>query len=64
MLPIAIPLGLLAGVATVVGGFLLLIAWILGGLLSLFHPWLAYLPYAIATVILIGAAWEALGEAF
>ena len=61
-LPVAVPLVMMAGAALIGTGVLLLIAWFLGGILSLFHPWLAYGPDAVAAVILSLAGWEVLGE--
>jgi hypothetical protein len=61
-MPVAVPLVMMAGAALIGTGIVLLIAWIFGGILSLFHPWLAYVPYGAAAVILMSAAWVALGD--
>lgn len=62
ILPVAVPLGLLAAFAALGTGLAWLCAWILGGIMEFFHPWLVPVPYVAATVVLLIAAWESLGE--
>ncbi|MFZ4775957.1 MAG: hypothetical protein ACOYM3_11365 [Terrimicrobiaceae bacterium] len=62
ILPVAIPLGLLSAFAALGVGIAWLGAWVLGHILGFFHPWLVHVPYAAAAVVLLIAAWEALGN--
>ena len=62
ILPVAVPVGLLAAFATLGVGIAWLGAWILGGILGLFHPWLAHVAYAAAAILLLVTAWQALGD--
>ena len=61
-LPVAVPLAMFAGGAAIIIGTIWLAAWIAGGVLGFFHPWLTIVPIFIAGIVLIAAAWAALGE--
>ena len=61
-LPVAFPIALFAGGAAIVIGTLWLVAWVVGGVLGFFHPWLIPVPYFVAGISLIAAGWAALGE--
>ena len=62
VLPIAFPLGVFAGGAAIVIGTISLVAWIAAWVLGFFHPWLVFVPYFIAGIVVIAAGWNALGE--
>ena len=62
VLPVAFPIAVFAGGATIAIGTLWLVAWITGGVLGFFHPWLVSVPYFAAGIALIAAGWAALGE--
>ena len=62
ILPIAFPLGVFAGGAAIVIGTIWLVAWIAAWVLGFFHPWLIFVPYFIAGIVVIAAGWNALGE--
>jgi len=62
VLPIAFPLGVFAGGAAIVIGTIWMVAWIAAWVLGFFHPWLVFVPYFIAGIVLIAAVWNALGE--
>ena len=61
-LPVALPLAVLAGGAVIVIATTWLLAWIAGGVLGYFHPWLIHLPYWVAGMFLIVVGWFLLGE--
>ena len=61
-LPVAVPLAMFVGGAAIIIGTIWLAAWIAGGVLGFFHPWLTIVPIFIAGIVLIAAAWAALGE--
>jgi hypothetical protein len=61
-LPVAFPMAVFAGGAGVVICTLWFAAWIVGGALGFFHPWLIPVPYFLAGISLIAGGWAVLGE--
>ena len=61
-LPIVVPLGMFVGGAAIVIGAVWLVTWIASLVLGFFHPWMAFVPYFAAVIIIIAAGWMALGE--
>jgi hypothetical protein len=61
-LPVAFPVAVFAGGAAVVICTVWFAAWIAGGVLGFFHPWLIPVPFFVAGIVLIATGWSVLGE--
>ena len=61
-LPVAFPVAVFAGGAAIVIGVLCLASWVAGAVLGFFHPWLAFVPYFVAGIVLVATGWSVLGE--
>jgi len=62
VLPIAVPMAVLAFLCGCAIGAAFISCWIVGGILGIFHPWLVNVPYGIAALILPFLGWKMLGD--